>query len=755
VRKKIRPLLVLLVSLLAGAGAPAAAAGATTLPIVIEAPARPAAAALTVTVHSQDQITVRTVLDAGKSEAVLELRGKAPWRVRAEGEGLWGEEKEVLSPTGAPLHLRLWETSGIYGELRFPKGAARPPHVTAELLPRLEGPGSQRGLLRVPCPLEPEKPFSCPLPAGRWHIRVVVAGMVPHQIPGVLLPPGKPLDVGQLELVWGIAVTGRVADLASEEQPIGTRVRLYRSDEGVLPAGRESALEGMLVGETTLDGSGTFRFEGVAPGAYWLSAHYPSCPPILASLFVSGEDPQWEIPDSLVFTCRARITVRVNPPEAVPDKGLLLSVVRENPLAEGDVLASGTLLPGDSWLSPPLAPGGYRIELRDHQDDQRSVAARSVSVGTEDLDVEFSLARVAIDGRLLLGSKPTSGVIRLARADLGARTEAFTDSDGRFSVILPAAGRWTAEVELRHPHQFFARREVEISPGRELEMKLPNGRVSGRVVNPDGTPVAHAVVEIFAEHQPAGTTFSAQDGSFFFRGLGGGRYTLTGEKDDRRSRMYELALSDGGEARVTVVLAEGAVLRCRVSSAFGPVANANVLVFPISSSGSLTAHYIPAGTTDAKGRVTFSLAAEAVAVRVYVMAAGFPFRATGPLPFPAAGESLEITLSSSQGGTLVLAQGWGGKHGTVQILMVDDAPVDVTMLPTWSVVHGRPPVDWDGALEVPMMPPGHYQLCRLTPSEAVLVMGGLAKPTSAACVPGHLAPGKRLVLAFADLPAKR
>lgn len=751
----IRHFLGLLVSLLAGVGvALAAGAGATKIPIVIDAPERSAAAALRVTVRSHDGVTLRTVLDPGNRETVLELKGEPPWRVRAEGEGLWGEERVCLSPTSAPLRLRLWDASGISGELRFPAGARAPTRIAVDLQPHGDGAASQAGLLGVACALEPEKPLSCQLPAGPWHIRLTVPGMVPHEFPAAVLQAGAPLHLGQITLAWGVEVTGRIDGLGDDEQRAAIRVRLHTRREGATSPDGESAILRTFVREATLDARSTFRFDGVAPGAYWLSAQHPSCPPLTARLLVSGENPRMDLPEPLILTCGARITVSVSPPDAILDTGLALSILGEHSLLGLEELARGTILPGGTWVSPPLAPGRYRIELRDREEDQGTVAGRWVSLETEDLDIEFSLARLAINGRLFLGRKPIPGVIHLSEPDSGVRIETAADTDGRFSVILPAAGRWSAMIELHRPRQYCPAGDVEISPGRELEIKLPDGRVTGRVVNADGTAVAKAEVGIFTEdYHRAGSTLSGPDGSFVFRALASGRHTLRAEKEDRASRKQALTLSDGSEVSVIVVLEEGAALRCRITSAVGPVADANVIVFPMSSAGTPTTRALPFDSTNTEGMVTFSLPADSVVVRLHVMAHGYAFRTTGLLPLPARDELLELPLSS-QGGTLVLANGLGVSRGTFQILMVDDTPVDVATLLEWCFLNGHPPADRERVTDVPMMPPGQYQLCRLSYSEGLLVMGGLARPKPAACVEGRLAPGGSLVLGFAEPTAE-
>ena len=176
----------LLVSLLAMVGALAAEAAAPKVEVVIDAPQQAATVSLTLTASSRDQLTLRTVLKPGEGRAVLELPGEGPWRVRAEGEGVWGEESVVSTP--APLRLRVWEASGIRGELKFPKGARLPPEIAVELLPADESHGDQVRQLLVSFPLEPEGLLSCQLPAGRWHIRLAVPGMVSHPIPAALLP---------------------------------------------------------------------------------------------------------------------------------------------------------------------------------------------------------------------------------------------------------------------------------------------------------------------------------------------------------------------------------------------------------------------------------------------------------------------------------------------------------------------------------------------------------------------------------------
>lgn len=100
------------------------------------------------------------------------------------------------------------------------------------------------------------------LKGGTYQVRVSAPGYCEKIMQDVLVQDGQDLELGDVSLIKGGAVSGQVFDAAG--QPIaGAKVSLR-------PDGRQPGLPRMYDGRT--DAAGKYRITGVFPGAYILSA---------------------------------------------------------------------------------------------------------------------------------------------------------------------------------------------------------------------------------------------------------------------------------------------------------------------------------------------------------------------------------------------------------------------------------------------------------------------------------------------------
>jgi hypothetical protein len=143
-----------------------------------------------------------------------------------------------------------------------------------------------------------------------------------------------------------------------------------------------------------------------------------------------------------------------------------------------------------------------------------------------------------VEGRLT-NSVTHQGIpeARVTLTSLLGKTEytARTDDSGDFRIANLPRGEYTArfqaagfmDLEPGHP----ALRIFTVVPGRDpIRMELefvPLGKVSGRVLDPDGRPMAGARIQFFhANHGSGYTTQSGKSGEFEVRWLIPGKYTL-------------------------------------------------------------------------------------------------------------------------------------------------------------------------------------------------------------------------------------
>ena len=101
------------------------------------------------------------------------------------------------------------------------------------------------------------------------------------------------------------------------------------------------------------------------------------------------------------------------------------------------------------------------------------------------------------------------------------------DEEGRFAFPLPCAGDWDL--------QLWWNREVWASIPRftfkagqsEVHIAVPEGMISGRVVDKDGNGIAGVRVRAMQTNARGAGTLSGDDGAFTLDGLVGGTWTLT------------------------------------------------------------------------------------------------------------------------------------------------------------------------------------------------------------------------------------
>lgn len=177
--------------------------------------------------------------------------------------------------------------------------------------------------------------------------------------------------------------------------------------------------------------------------------------------------------------------------------------------------------------------GGYEIanvspgtwEVSAELQDGRSVEARiEIGTGPVSADLEFEDG-LTLSGRVLLDGRP------LAAAEIsvdGARSK--TAYDGGFSV--PGLRPGTHQLQILIGPGIGHSRSVEMERDEEIAVSLSTGGLEGRVLSPDGLPVAGAVVEVSAEQPDLHASFeglnvrTGEDGLFSLPRVVDGSYRL-------------------------------------------------------------------------------------------------------------------------------------------------------------------------------------------------------------------------------------
>ncbi len=193
-------------------------------------------------------------------------------------------------------------------------------------------------------------------------------------------------------------------------------------------------------------------------------------------------------------------------------------------------------------------------------------------------------------------------------------TGLFTAADGSFALEDLAPGR-TLDLFVIHPGYGPASAPgVAVPTPTPLRIVLrPTARVSGRVIDADGKPVAGATVAVFEDARGLSSSRSMgvdpkqgiadDEGGFVFADVAPGPFGLSAEAPRHQSaELRGLEVKPGQElAGLEIVLLAGAAVEGRVLSPEGsPVPNARVAVTEASRGRAITFSSLRAGT-DADG----------------------------------------------------------------------------------------------------------------------------------------------------------
>ena len=376
------------------------------------------------------------------------------------------------------------------------------------------------------------------------------------------------------EDVFGISVDdfyNEFASWRSELAPVLARGRIIGPDGAGLPyvkiVGRtEHLLEegGHSYFETSTDGNGDFELESPGTGGVQWGVDLGGCTVYYTS---SGAVYNWEHAETLMPSSGGveRVSMALTNETCVWRINGVLVGPNGKPLTDVRVLAeSESARVGDSTdtggvfeIAVPL-PDLYRLSIWLDEHDCRVYYRRGDPAGSwnqatqaniEDRDVSGlkfqlvdGLCSLKITGQLLdSNGVPIPDVSVWANSDDGGHGSAGTDSDGRFSVAISEPGRFRVAARIDGCTVFHRRGGVTSLWDRatlvrvsskdvsDITLQLADGmcerRISGRLLNPDGSPHANQWVRA-SGRQGSGGAHSGADGSFAFAVPASGTFLL-------------------------------------------------------------------------------------------------------------------------------------------------------------------------------------------------------------------------------------
>jgi protocatechuate 3,4-dioxygenase beta subunit len=328
---------------------------------------------------------------------------------------------------------------------------------------------------------------------GHWLVRGAGPGATSVEVtaPGFALAREwadgqQPGARGTLQVLLAKGVALDVAVLDDAGAPLaGAAVALcWRDEDGDLVAARRNGRS---------DEAGRYRFEGLQPGVYAVTAAAEDhAPRTSADVLIDAHAP--EQPLEVRLARAARLRVSVLRADGQPGAGQSVRLAPAGPDAEEREESAdrhGRLFLAD------LEPGAWLVSAGGMLPLPVTLPAG------EERAVELRLpVRCRIVGSL------TSDGLPVAQADVGAwndddeGAEAETDEAGSFELDL-SAGEWT--VWARAPAGGASSASVTLLPGeqRRVELQLPAGRLAVRTQDEQGRAIAGAHVYLFQKDPEA------------------------------------------------------------------------------------------------------------------------------------------------------------------------------------------------------------------------------------------------------------
>jgi len=358
---------------------------------------------------------------------------------------------------------------------------------------------------------------------------------------------------------------------------------------------------------------------------------------------------------------------------------------------------------------------------------------------------------VTVKGTVLYGKKPLSAKIQFGGKWGATRIEAQSNDKGIFEVLLPKPGDWPVYVTADRPavEREIPKLKIEPKPGTrvaEIDLKLPDTVLRGRVVDEKDAPVPKAIVSAMSNGKMVEDSVQTrvdEEGRFEIRGLLPGPTLVEADAgEDLAADPVSADIQEGEEDAKSWILVARPRLRISgtVASAAGSVAGARIKAAPAGIP------YIGARpvTSDAQGRFEIRVPRPTRELLLSVSAPGFAYRMLR-VPVP---ENREIGVNLDQtGGTLVVEKEGGLDY------MDPNAPSvgvlhggSVEGLPTlvnWAIAAGIYPKGSERSV-IPNLEPGPYQTCLVYPSEWIGLDFGILPRDR--CVSGTLAANGELTL---------
>lgn len=675
-------------------------------------------------------------------EMAVALPANSAWELQPRLHGGWAAKEIVVVGDRPAVHqIKVWPAARVRGRIQLEKvGEGLPQALDIELV---DTPTRKSGIPpgnSVTCTVELDTTFQCDLPALHVDLRLTANGYVPAQLWDMDLRPAAARDVGSIFLRRGASVAGWVengggaATVTISQMAAGGGATAER-------VARPAAVAKVLK-------NGFFQLAGIAPGQYVVRAERPGyASEAVGPVGVYG-GAETRLRKAIVLRPPVDVTLSIAPTTDWHGEPWGLLIEKASPLSGGfdsPPLFQGHTTDGRVVLHAQSA-GRFSVDVLDSAGNPMKSEQFDID-GAADAHHAIHVDVIRITGTVSLGDAPLETTLWFGGRYGVPHAAVRANDKGEFHGVLPNVGDWrvTAVVDGQDVETVAA---VKARDGEaHVEVRLPDNRLGGVVVDDKGNPVADADVTLVMARE-ALRRRSGQNGEFSFRCIVEGEVSLSANARRKEKQLMSEAVSasiapGAVPPPVQLVLHEGQRLNGTIKSIHAAIAGAAVTAVPVVDSGNAAT-----ATSDLDGHFTVFLPVEASRAFVTVNAPGYALRVFDVV-LPDHGLGFNVPLV---GGTLdlVFPKLPAGRQNVALLLFQDDRPLPLPLVARWAMTHGSAPSD--AGLHATDMAPAQYKAC-IGVQQFVRRQDAPRWNASARCVTGALAPYGTLRLDIPSPPA--
>lgn len=465
--------------------------------------------------------------------------------------GAWGLRKSGLLATGEPLTLELEQLGTLIGEVVDQAGT---PVAKFEVHAVLEGSGAMFGIgaERKTEQIRDSQDGRFALfglRPGTWKVVVHAEGFASSDAIEVSLPMPDESEPQRIALQQAAIVAGQVVD--SLGAPVaGARVSLHLE----LAQRVQQQLSGGSDPVAFSGEDGRFVLEGLQPVSTALiasSAGFASSAAVPVEL-TSGRTTS---DVTLALRTGGTLTGVVLTAEGEPRPGRSVIVQRMPTYDRQHILESGA---DGSFAQDHLEPGSWQVVVMANLGTQGASGSEAEMLG--DMIIERVTIEDGVTTHLVLGlsdGRPIEVSGRVTHAGEGVANSVVsfvpedsesigdlkmtsTNKEGLYKLQLPRRGSWLVTVQNnvatgRQNSIEYSERMPDDADTHTLNLELPGGRITGKVVGPKGKALANCRITLNVEGGIAYGSFlgghytetvTDSEGAYEIRYLRAGRYAI-------------------------------------------------------------------------------------------------------------------------------------------------------------------------------------------------------------------------------------